>query len=61
MVIKWIEELEKKVNGLSDGRLIHDTFNAKGQEYEKTEPEYLNRFMKDYLNEFMTQKESLYR
>lgn len=32
VVIKWIEELEKKVKGLSDGRLIHDTFNTKGKE-----------------------------
>jgi hypothetical protein len=46
VVIKWIEELEKKVNGLYDGTYIHNTFNSRDCEG----PQYLNRWMKRDLN-----------
>jgi hypothetical protein len=52
VIIKWIEELQKKAKGLLDGTLIHNPFSTK----DSTRPQYLNRFMKEYLAAFMAKK-----
>ena len=54
VIIKWTEELEKKVRSLGNGSVIHNSFAVR-----EGGSEHLNKFMKEDLRKLMREKTEL--
>jgi hypothetical protein len=46
IIVKWIEELERRIQRIADGSILYGTFARKGSDME---PEYLTKDMISFL------------